>query len=83
LDLAIDRERHARIRYELSPHGRPRTSVTQRGGVSIFLASSASLGKRRSAQASSTMTKALDMSQEALPPEAYTSNSGGSAWAEA
>jgi len=71
MDLTIDRERHARIRYELSLRGLTLAEIAKRAGVSISSVSAVSLGKSRSARVEMILAKALDTEPESLFPERY------------
>ncbi|MBO9444163.1 helix-turn-helix domain-containing protein [Phaeobacter italicus] len=77
MDLAIDRERHARIRYELSLRGLTLAEIAKRAGVSISSVSAVSLGKSRSARVEMILAHALETLPEALFPERYPADSGG------
>ncbi|PVA05444.1 helix-turn-helix domain-containing protein [Thalassorhabdomicrobium marinisediminis] len=79
LDLTIDREKHARIRYELSLRGLTLVEIANRAGVSISAVSAVSLGKSRSARVETILAKALDIEPDRLFPERYPSNNGGCA----
>ncbi|WP_460275914.1 helix-turn-helix domain-containing protein [Celeribacter sp. ULVN23_4] len=76
LDLAIDREKHARIRYELSLCGLTLAEIARRAEVSVSSVSAVSLGKSRSARIETILAHALSTCPEALFPERYPNNSG-------
>lgn len=76
LDLAIDRERHARIRYELSLRGLTFAEIARRAEVSVSSVSAVSLGKSRSARIELILAQALATRPDALFPDRYPANSG-------
>ncbi|QIE43290.1 transcriptional regulator (plasmid) [Rhodobacteraceae bacterium SC52] len=79
MDLTINRERHARIRYELSLRGLSLAAIAKRADVSISSVSAVSLGKSRSARVEKILAEALDSRAEALFPERYYFDGGRSA----
>lgn len=78
LDLVIDRERHARIRYELSLRGLTFAEIARRAEVSVSSVSAVSLGKSKSARIELILAQALAYRPEALFPDRYPANSGES-----
>jgi len=79
LDLTIDRERHARIRYELSLRSLTLAEIAKRAEVSISSVSAVSLGKSRSARIEMILAQALATRPEVLFPERYPADNGGDA----
>ena len=79
LDLAIDREKHARIRYELSLRSLTLAEIARRAEVSVSSVSAVSLGKSRSARIELILAQALATRPEALFPDRYPDDCGDSA----
>jgi lambda repressor-like predicted transcriptional regulator len=71
VDLAIDRERHARIRYELSLRGLSLAAIARRANVSTSSVSAVSLGKCKSARIEGLLADALCKRADELFPERY------------
>lgn len=77
IDVSVDRERHARIRYELSLRGLSLAEIARRAGVGVSAVSAVSIGKSRSARIENLLAATLGTTAEELFPERYRSFEGG------
>lgn len=71
IDLRIDRERHALVKYELSLRGLSLAEIGRRAGVGTSAVSSVSLGKSRSARVERFIAEALEVPVEDLFADRY------------
>lgn len=71
IDIAIDRERHARVKYQLELRGLKLADVAKQIGVGASAVSSVSLGKSRSLRIEKHLAEAVGQSVEMLFPERY------------
>lgn len=78
IDLSIDRERHARIKFELSLRELSLAEIGRRAGVGTSAVSSVSLGKSKSARIESFLAEALGVSVGELFPDRYPAATGRS-----
>ncbi|GFE49029.1 hypothetical protein So717_07820 [Roseobacter cerasinus] len=71
IDIAVDRERHAHIKYQLELRGLSLAEIAEQIGVGASAVSSVSLGKSRSKRIEQALAAALDKTPEELFPERY------------
>lgn len=76
VDLVIDRERHARLRYELALRGLNLADIARQAGVGTSAVSSVSIGKSRSAHIESVIAKALGCEAKDIFPDRYKHTGG-------
>jgi len=77
-DIAIDRKRHARIRFELALIQLSLADVARQLGVGASAVSSVSLGKSRSARIEKHLAKVLGVEVTELFPDRYPTAHEGS-----
>lgn len=71
IDIAVDRERHAHIKYQLELLGLRLADVAAQIGVGASAVSSVSLGKSRSRKIEEHLAALLSQKAEELFPERY------------
>ncbi|WP_102227226.1 helix-turn-helix domain-containing protein [Acidimangrovimonas sediminis] len=74
-DFPVDRERHARIKYQLDLRGLSLADIARKANVGASAVSVVSLGRSRSANIEKVLAEALGTTAEELFPERYPSHS--------
>lgn len=75
-DIAIDRARHARIKYELALRDLSLADIARIAGVSLSTVSSVSIGKSKSAKVEKHLAAAIDLEPAGLFPDRYQQTEG-------
>ena len=75
-DFPIDRERHARIKYELELRGMTLADIAREANVGTPAVSSVSVGKSRSKRLEALIAKAIGTTPSQLFPERYPKPEG-------
>jgi lambda repressor-like predicted transcriptional regulator len=75
-DFPIDRERHARIKYELELRGLTLADIARDAKVGTSAVSSVSVGKSRSHRLESLIAKAIGTTAAQLFPERFVNSRG-------